>query len=162
MVLVSSPAKTALSGLLHQSTCWFRLCKQVERYRCARNWCARTTISLQAPFAPSRALKGDDSAPHSPHGTLAPVPVHRRQNGSAQSEVLVYRGGHHRSNLRRPPETPMPERCERARSRVTHASVPEYLKQSTRIPAPAAPEPRASHPTPHPRDPKSTRLNSSH
>jgi hypothetical protein len=52
MVLVSSPAKTALSGLLHQSTCWFRLCKQMERYRCARNWSACTSISLQAPFAP--------------------------------------------------------------------------------------------------------------
>jgi len=29
MVLVSSPAKTALTGVLHQSTCWFRLCKLV-------------------------------------------------------------------------------------------------------------------------------------
>ena len=29
----------------------------------------------------------------------------------------------------------MPERCEGARPRVTHASVPEYLRQSTRIPA---------------------------
>src|SRR2546425_13377670 len=35
--------------------------------------------------------------------TLGPVPADRRQNGSAQSEVLVYRGGHHRSNLLRAP-----------------------------------------------------------
>ena len=38
----------------------------------------------------------------------------------------------------------MPERCAGARPRVTHASVPEYLNQSSRIPAPAlrSPMPR--------------------
>jgi len=47
-----------------------RSCKQEERYRCTR-WCACPDSLLPCPFAPSRALKGDQ-APN-PTGTPKPI-----------------------------------------------------------------------------------------
>jgi hypothetical protein len=57
MMLVSSPAKTVRSGLLHQSPCCFRVCEQVGGYRCG-HWCA-PRIRPETPIR-ARALKGAD------------------------------------------------------------------------------------------------------
>jgi hypothetical protein len=76
-----------------------------------------------SPGGPLRALAGAQGVRLGTSltaRTLGPVPVDRRQNGSAQSEVLVYRGGHHGPISFGPPETPM-ARALRGRAPACHA-----------------------------------------
>jgi len=66
MVLVLSPAKPVLSGLLHQGTCCFRLCKLVGRYRCAR-WCAAPNLPKIAHSRPAGRSRAHPCHRHPRH-----------------------------------------------------------------------------------------------